>query len=112
MEKTPIKGFAKKKSESKDEVKYECKFTVPQEFGEIGAILVENEHHKEMHFMDIALDNGLTVNCNSWVAPNSDNPNKRIFFTDKVSHLLLEQTQNLVIIYAYRSLFMHWGILS
>ncbi|XP_057483769.1 linoleate 13S-lipoxygenase 2-1, chloroplastic-like [Actinidia eriantha] len=83
LEKPAIKGYAKKKGESKDEVKYECKFTVPKEFGEIGAILVENEHHKEMHFMDITLDNGLTVNCHSWVAPKSENPNKRIFFTDK-----------------------------
>jgi lipoxygenase len=29
-------------------VKYESSFEVPADFGVVGAILVENEHHKEI----------------------------------------------------------------
>lgn len=71
-------------------MKYEFDFEVPSEFGEIGAVLVENEHHKEMYFKTISLDgfpNGtIDFVCDSWVHSKNDNPEKRIFFTNKVSH--------------------------
>ncbi|KAL6966376.1 linoleate 13S-lipoxygenase [Sarracenia purpurea var. burkii] len=86
-ERETIKSYARRKSEKDDEVKYECEFKVPDGYGEIGAVLVENEHHKEMHLKTIDLDglsNGtLTLNCNSWVAPKSEIKEKRVFFTDK-----------------------------
>nr|GLL43392.1 linoleate 13S-lipoxygenase 2-1, chloroplastic [Ipomoea trifida] len=49
--------------------------------------MVENEHHKEMFVKKIVIDgfpNG-TVNiaCDSWVHSKFDNPEKRIFFTNK-----------------------------
>ncbi|KAK9072572.1 hypothetical protein SSX86_009007 [Deinandra increscens subsp. villosa] len=70
----------------RDEV-YEAEFEVPDEFGEIGAILIENEHHKEMYIESIELQgfpNGtITINPNSWVHSKFDNPEKRIFFTNK-----------------------------
>ena len=76
-------------SHDEDDIKYECDFVVPKDFGEIGAILVENEHHQEMYLNNITLDGlqdgTLIVNCNSWIASKSDNPEKRVFFTDKVS---------------------------
>lgn len=69
-------------------VKYEADLVVPPDFGEVGAILVENEHHKEMHLTDILLDGlpfgSVHFNCNTWVHPKFDNPEKRIFFTNKV----------------------------
>ncbi|KAD5508749.1 hypothetical protein R6Q59_030635 [Mikania micrantha] len=62
---------------------YKCNFDVPEGFGEIGAILVENEYSKKMFFKTINLDNGVTFTCESWVQSKSDDPKKRIFFTDK-----------------------------
>ncbi|XP_057482892.1 linoleate 13S-lipoxygenase 2-1, chloroplastic-like isoform X2 [Actinidia eriantha] len=96
LEKKTIKGYARRVSRDKDDIKYECDFVVPKDFGEIGAILVENEHHKEMYLNNITLDGlqdgTLIVNCNSWVASKSDNPEKRVFFTDK--SYLPSQTPN------------------
>ncbi|KAL2937414.1 Linoleate 13S-lipoxygenase 2-1 chloroplastic, partial [Bienertia sinuspersici] len=67
--------------------KYEADLVIPSDFGEVGAILVENELHKEMHLIDILL-NGLPFGslqfpCNSWVQPKSVDPEKRVFFTTK-----------------------------
>lgn len=91
MEKETIKGYAHKTSQEEQEVKYESSFVVPADFGEVGAVLVENEHRKEMFLKDIILDgfiNGpVHANCNSWVHSKFDNPQKRVFFTHKVSLL-------------------------
>ncbi|XP_058199413.1 linoleate 13S-lipoxygenase 2-1, chloroplastic-like [Rhododendron vialii] len=97
LEKENIKGYASKVSQDDDEVKYNCEFEVGEDFGEIGAVLVENEHHTEMHLKTIALEgllNGnLIINCNSWVSPKSEaNVEKRVFFTDK--SYLPSQTPN------------------
>ncbi|XP_076892003.1 lipoxygenase 2, chloroplastic-like [Bidens hawaiensis] len=62
---------------------YKCNFDVPKDFGEIGAVLVESEYSKKMCFKSIVLDNGVTFTCESWVHSKVDNPDKRIFFTDK-----------------------------
>ncbi|KAI3716519.1 hypothetical protein L1987_67450 [Smallanthus sonchifolius] len=62
---------------------YKCNFDIPKDFGEIGAILVENEHRKKMFFKTIILDKCVTFTCESWVQPKSEVPEKRIFFTDK-----------------------------
>ncbi|KAI3823211.1 hypothetical protein L1987_04644 [Smallanthus sonchifolius] len=62
---------------------YKCNFDVPEDFGEVGAILAENEYNQKMFFKTIALDNGVTFTCESWVQPKSEVPEKRIFFTDK-----------------------------
>ncbi|XP_050219799.1 linoleate 13S-lipoxygenase 2-1, chloroplastic-like [Mercurialis annua] len=69
------------------EVKLKARFRVPEDFGEVGAVLVENEHFKEL-FIESILFEGfpegpLAVSCNSWVHSKYDNPNKRIFFTNK-----------------------------
>ncbi|GAB4835166.1 hypothetical protein Ancab_000075 [Ancistrocladus abbreviatus] len=89
LEKQPIKARAARKlaQEEQDEVNYEAHFVVPADFGKIGAILVQNEHRKEVFIEKIVLDGlpngGITFNCNSWVASKFDNPQKRIFFTNK-----------------------------
>ncbi|KAF3451151.1 hypothetical protein FNV43_RR07242 [Rhamnella rubrinervis] len=87
-EKETVKGYAHRVSQHEDEVKYESKFEIPAGFGEVGAVLVENEHHKEMHLKNIVLHgfpNGSTLNfsCNSWIHSKFDNPTKRIFFANK-----------------------------
>ncbi|KAI3822896.1 hypothetical protein L1987_10497 [Smallanthus sonchifolius] len=62
---------------------YKCDFDVPKDFGEIGAVLVQNEYSKKMFFKNIVLNNDVTFTCESWVHSKDDNPDKRIFFTDK-----------------------------
>ncbi|XP_010928833.1 linoleate 13S-lipoxygenase 2-1, chloroplastic [Elaeis guineensis] len=87
LEKDAVGDYAHRAAQGKGEVKYEGNFMVPIDFGDIGAVLVTNEHHKEMHVKDIVLMIGdataLTINCQSWVHSKFDNPEKRIFFTNK-----------------------------
>ncbi|EOY32508.1 Lipoxygenase [Theobroma cacao] len=87
LEKARIKGHAHRMSKDGQLVKYEAVFELPVDFGEFGAVLVENAHHKEMFLENIVLDgfpNGpVNVNCNSWVHSKYDNPRKRVFFTNK-----------------------------
>ncbi|KAK6235651.1 PLAT/LH2 domain - like 10 [Theobroma cacao] len=87
LEKARIKGYAHRMSKDGQLVKYEAVFEIPVDFGELGAVLVENAHHKEMFLENIVLDgfpNGpVNVNCNSWVHSKYDNPRKRVFFTNK-----------------------------
>ncbi|RZC77427.1 hypothetical protein C5167_003887 [Papaver somniferum] len=86
-EKEPIKDFAQWIGQQGEQVSYECEFEVPEDFGEIGAVLVENQHHKEMFLKDIVFNgfpNGpLHINCESWVHSKFNNRDKRIFFSNK-----------------------------
>ena len=88
FEKDTIKGYAHRTSQEEAEVKYESNFEVPIDFGPIGAVFVENEHHKEMYLQDIILNgfpNGpVRVKCKSWAHSKYDNPQKRAFFANKV----------------------------
>ncbi|KAM1158118.1 hypothetical protein FF1_028651 [Malus domestica] len=87
LEKETVKGYGHKASHKDDEVVYEATFTIPAGFGEVGAVQVENEHHKEMFIKSIDLSgfpNGtVNVPCNTWAHSKFDNPEKRIFFTNK-----------------------------
>jgi lipoxygenase len=51
-------------------------------------VLVENEHHREMFLEDIVIDGfshgPIYLTCRSWVHSKFDNPQKRVFFTNKV----------------------------
>lgn len=89
LEKATIKAHAHKLSSKDGEVKYEANFKVKEEFGEAGAILVENEHHKEMFLEGITLSGfpygSVNFTCNSWVQPKSIQSEKRIFFSNKVA---------------------------
>ncbi|KHN21876.1 Linoleate 13S-lipoxygenase 2-1, chloroplastic [Glycine soja] len=87
LEKETIKDYAHSKHRSAQEVKYEGEFEVPDNFGEVGAIFVTNEHHREMFIKDIVLDGFLLgpvkFTCESWVHSKYDNPAKRVFFSNK-----------------------------
>ncbi|PON69729.1 Lipoxygenase [Parasponia andersonii] len=91
LEKEGITGNAlrtRRLSEDNKAIKYEATIEVPVDFGDIGAVLVENVHHKEMYLEDIVLDgfpNGpVNIICRWWVHSKFDNPTKSIFFTSKV----------------------------
>ncbi|KAG2675037.1 hypothetical protein I3760_13G165000 [Carya illinoinensis] len=98
LEKETIKGYAQKTSHDEGEVKFESDFEVPSDFGEVGAIFVENERSKEMYLKDITLNgfpNGpVNFSCDSWVHSKDDYPYKRVFFANK-SYLPSETPEGL-----------------
>ncbi|KAI3706368.1 hypothetical protein L6452_24054 [Arctium lappa] len=59
-EKQTIKAHASSSGLNDDSNMYEykCEFEIPEEFGEIGAVLVQNEHHKEAYVKNIVLNDG------------------------------------------------------
>ncbi|CAN1158072.1 Linoleate 13S-lipoxygenase 2-1, chloroplastic [Linum perenne] len=87
LEQPSVKAHAKKVSEHGGEIKYEAEFKIPDEFGEVGGVVVVNEHPDEMFLKNIVLDGFVTgpvnVPCDSWVQPKSHNSSNRIFFTTK-----------------------------
>ncbi|XP_062083950.1 linoleate 13S-lipoxygenase 2-1, chloroplastic-like [Humulus lupulus] len=88
LEKKTVTGYAHRSGRRDDGgVEYEADLDVSLDFGMVGAIVVENEHHKEMFIKNIVLEgfpNGpVNVSCNSWVHSKFDNAQKRIFFTNK-----------------------------
>nr|CAB3483438.1 unnamed protein product [Digitaria exilis] len=106
QEKPTLRSYAHKVAVNDDEVTYEADFDVPADFGDVGAVLVTNEHYfTEMFLENIKLSSDdssssddvsataapvLDIRCNSWVQPNSgdgngngDEPGKRVFFANK-----------------------------
>ncbi|GKE30839.1 linoleate 13S-lipoxygenase 2-1, chloroplastic-like protein, partial [Tanacetum coccineum] len=84
-EKDTVKAYATYDELDKESklYKYQCEFEVPDDFGEIGAVLVQNEHHRDAYFKNIVLDDIVTFTCDSWIHSKFDNPDKRIFFLNK-----------------------------
>ncbi|KAJ4724170.1 Lipoxygenase [Melia azedarach] len=88
-EKSTIKGSARRKlaTDQDGNIVYEAEFKVPEGFGEVGAILVQNEQIREMYLNDIVLSglrNGpVTITCGSWIKSQYAVKDKRIFFADK-----------------------------
>ncbi|KAL5708017.1 linoleate 13S-lipoxygenase [Ranunculus cassubicifolius] len=82
-----VKGYARRIRGGSDDVKYQGDFKVPYDFGDIGAVVLENEHHTEMYVNNIILtiNNApvTTINCETWVHSKYDNPNERPFFPTK-----------------------------
>ncbi|CAJ1933285.1 unnamed protein product [Sphenostylis stenocarpa] len=88
LEKETLKAYAHKAGNGEESYEYEAEFDVPKDFGEIGAVLVENEHHKEMFLETIILDGfpedpPIHFHCASWVHSKFDNPINRVFFSNK-----------------------------
>ncbi|KAG7559730.1 PLAT/LH2 domain superfamily [Arabidopsis thaliana x Arabidopsis arenosa] len=72
-------------AEAPDE-KYECEFEMPEDFGPVGAIKVQNQYHRQLFLqgMELELPGGsVTFTCESWVAPKNVDPTKRIFFSNQ-----------------------------
>lgn len=104
-EKESIKAYAHKEVEGEESVEYVADFIIPEDFGEIGAVLVENEHHTEMFLETIVLhglphpthsSQPLQIHCASWVHSKFDNPTKRVFFTNKVHYLYFQPFINYI----------------
>lgn len=88
IEKPSIRIFANRGRDVDGETQYEANFVFPEDFGDVGAILIENQHRKQMYVKNIVIDGfvhgKVEITCNSWVHSKYDNPDKRIFFTNKV----------------------------
>lgn len=88
LEKATIRKYAHKEETERDEIIYEADFEIPPDFGSIGAIFVENEHHKEIFLKDVVIEGlpsgPLNFVCSSWVNEKDHPDSKRIFFTTKV----------------------------
>ncbi|KAL6505331.1 hypothetical protein OROGR_025148 [Orobanche gracilis] len=84
QEKSTINFYAHKAGTDDNETYYEATFEIPEEFGEIGAVTIENEHRMEMSVKNIVFEGlSIDVSCNSWIHTESDNLEKRVFFTNK-----------------------------
>ncbi|KAI3738366.1 hypothetical protein L2E82_28395 [Cichorium intybus] len=63
---------------------YNFSFEVPDHFGVIGAVLVENDYRNELFLEKIVLSHhNVTFTCNSWLHSKDENRERRIFFADK-----------------------------
>ncbi|KAF3637206.1 Lipoxygenase 2.3, chloroplastic [Capsicum annuum] len=87
IEKPNIEAFARRGRNVNGDKIYEAEFVIPEDFGGVGAVLVENQHQKQMYVKNIVIDGfvhgKVDITCNSWVHSKFDNPDKRIFFTNK-----------------------------
>ncbi|KAD3337224.1 hypothetical protein E3N88_32744 [Mikania micrantha] len=97
--KETIKDYAHRTGQKEDDVTYLAEFEVPEDFGSIGAIKLENEHRNEV-FVESVLIEGhpagpITVACESWVHSKSTNRESRVFFVDKVACLPCETPNGL-----------------
>ncbi|KAL6563974.1 hypothetical protein OROHE_005214 [Orobanche hederae] len=97
-EKSTISSYAHKKggTDDNDETRYEATFEIPEEFGEIGAVTIQNEHRNEMFVKNIVFEGlSIDISCNSWIHTESDNVEKRVFFTNK-SYLPFQTPSGLI----------------
>ncbi|XP_054793631.1 linoleate 13S-lipoxygenase 2-1, chloroplastic-like isoform X1 [Prosopis cineraria] len=95
-DKTTIKGEARRTGKTEKEISlYDASFEVPRDFGEVGAVLVRNDHSKEMFLHDILLDGfpqgPLRFTCDSWIQPSL----LRVFFSNHKSYLPSETPSGL-----------------
>uniref|UniRef100_A0A0D6QX05 Lipoxygenase n=1 Tax=Araucaria cunninghamii TaxID=56994 RepID=A0A0D6QX05_ARACU len=85
--KNALKGWLHKSGMRAEKVEYTADFTVSSDFGQPGAIIVTNRHSNEFYLESIVIQGLLSgpvvFSCNSWVHSTKDNPEKRIFFSNK-----------------------------
>nr|KYP76388.1 hypothetical protein KK1_020629 [Cajanus cajan] len=84
--KTP-KNWVENIETKEDAVCYVAQFELPLDFGNVGAVIIENEQHEEVFLKSIVLhgfpDGPVHFTCNSWIQPKNEGAVKRVFFTDK-----------------------------
>ncbi|EYU46317.1 hypothetical protein ABFS82_04G054000 [Erythranthe guttata] len=93
LEKPTVKANGRRSGSEDSEIYYKASFKIPENFGEIGAILIENKHYHEMFIKSIVLSglsstsastsDSVKFSCNTWVHHRSDGLQKRVFFADK-----------------------------
>lgn len=82
-----LKGWLQKSAVRAEKVHHTATFTISSDFGQPGAIIVTNQHQKEFFLENIVLEGFIGgpvyFPCNSWVHSKNENPEKRIFFSNK-----------------------------
>ncbi|XP_020167927.1 probable lipoxygenase 6 isoform X1 [Aegilops tauschii subsp. strangulata] len=85
-----IKDWCAKRGGKGEHVVYTAEFTVDAGFGEPGAVVVANRHHREFFLESVVVEGALpcgTVyfDCNSWVQTTGELPGdaNRVFFSNK-----------------------------
>ena len=66
---------------------YKVEFLVDSDFGVPGAVTVINRYDSEFFMESINIEQSVHFACKSWVQPNKLDPEKRIFFIDKVTYI-------------------------
>ncbi|KAG6545549.1 hypothetical protein Mapa_013151 [Marchantia paleacea] len=88
-----------------DNYRYIISFKVPNDFGEVGAFVIRNNHRNEFYLSGVTLetpDKSITeFLCNSWVYNTSFYKHDRVFFSNKVQ--ANRQLRNLEILLTYNS---------
>ncbi|KAG8365933.1 hypothetical protein BUALT_Bualt17G0023500 [Buddleja alternifolia] len=82
-----VRGWLPKPSNDPYVVEYGADLTVPQDFGQPGAILVTNFHDKEFFLMEIVVQ-GFSKGpvffwADTWIHSRKDNPESRIIFKNQ-----------------------------
>ncbi|KAH9298648.1 hypothetical protein KI387_030330 [Taxus chinensis] len=82
-----LKGWLHKSAMQAEKVEYTTSFSISSDFGHPGAIIVTNQHMKEFYLESIVIQgliNGpVFFPCKSWMQSKMDNPEKRVFFSNK-----------------------------
>lgn len=82
-----LKGWLLQTAREDNTMECTANFTVSADFGCPGAILVTNQHDKEIFLESIAVEGfnsePIYFPCHSWVHSKKDNPEKRIFFSNQ-----------------------------
>lgn len=85
-----MKDWSKKSNVKAERVNYIAEFVVDSNFGVPGAITVTNKHQREFFLEAITIEGfacgPVHFPCNSWVQSKKDQPEKRIFFSNKVDY--------------------------
>uniref|UniRef100_A0A7N1A9D3 Lipoxygenase n=1 Tax=Kalanchoe fedtschenkoi TaxID=63787 RepID=A0A7N1A9D3_KALFE len=80
-----VKGWLPKPSE--DIIEYAADFTVPNDFGKPGAVIITNHHYKEIYLVQIVLhgffSGPIPFPANSWIHSRNDNYDSRIIFKNQ-----------------------------
>ncbi|KAK1294194.1 hypothetical protein QJS10_CPA16g00199 [Acorus calamus] len=81
---SPVRGWLQKPLNQPHVVEYAVDFNVSSGFGQPGAVLITNLHHKEFYLMEIVvhgfIDGPVFFPANSWIHSRNDNPKSRIIF--------------------------------
>ncbi|KAL2253735.1 UNVERIFIED_CONTAM: Lipoxygenase 6, chloroplastic [Sesamum indicum] len=82
-----VRGWLPKLSNNPHVVEYGADLTVPQDFGQPGAILVTNFHDKEFFLMEVVV-HGFSQGpiffwADTWIHSRKDNPESRIIFRNQ-----------------------------
>ncbi|KAL0421537.1 UNVERIFIED_CONTAM: Lipoxygenase 6, chloroplastic [Sesamum latifolium] len=82
-----VRGWLPKLSNNPHVVEYGADLTVPQDFGQPGAILVTNFHDKEFFLMEVVV-HGFSQGpiffwADTWIHSRKDNPESRIIFKNQ-----------------------------